>query len=201
MRLLLSISLIVPLTLSTAIHYSAQSKTIVIKTGKLLFKKKNIIISGEIKDYEDLALDFEDEKFFLGRIYIDYFTDDTLVLKLKGMAPIYLEGLNKINGEVLKISHIEFVKYSAIDTETIHTIYYYNQDSVDMGKEKIEKFYPDNSSKNIKTSISLTINKVVYRLPLITEEPYRTITWACSPGKISYRIYSVGVKKYYVLKL
>ena len=173
---------------------------VIIKTCKLFLKKKNTIISEYPKDFENLALDNDEKKIFLGNIYLDFFTGDTLVLKVRGKAPILIEGISKIKGEKIKITNLSFKNYVPIDTFKMSKMIPSKNDTVDLIVKK-EISYPDNSFKAMDTTIMIRINDTSYKLSLVTGKPLSTVTWACTPGKVAYHIYSEGVKKYYVLKL
>jgi hypothetical protein len=165
-----------------------------------ILKEKKIIISEDPKNFENIALDNDEKRVFLGNIYLDYFSGDTLVIKVSGKAPILIEGMSKIKGEKIKITNLSFKNYVPIDTFKMSKIIPSNNDTADLiVKRKVS--YPDNSFKSLDTTIMIRINDISYTLSLITEKPLATITWACTPGKIAYHIYSEGVKKYYVLKL
>lgn len=178
---------------------SLMGRTVVIKTHKLFLKKKNCLILWKSSPQRGGWLEHDEYNLFCGRIHVDIDWNDTLYFKIRGYAPIVIEGLKKIKGDKITITNIHLQKYTPVDTSIIDHIPY-SHDTVDSKNETVKVSYPNNSLKKIKDSLALTINGVLYHL--VVKSKYRCDdTWACTPGKVAYHIVYIGYWKDYILKL
>lgn len=178
---------------------SLMGRTVVIKTHKLFLRKKNCLILWKSSPETGGWLKHDEYSLFCGRIHMNIDWNDTLYFKIRGYAPIVIEGLHKIKGDKITITNMHLQKYTPVDTSSFDHIPYRN-DSVDSKHETVKVSYPNNSLKKIKDSLALTINGVQYHLVVKSKRRY-DVTWACTPGKVAYHIVYIGYWKDYILKL
>lgn len=204
MRKSFGIILLLYFLLGASTPLFAQSKSIVIKTGKLFLTKKKILVykrrqGSEGKEY---AIDYEISKVSLGRIYLRKYFEDTLVLVMKGYMPIIMEGLNKIKSDTIIFSGVPFTKYSPIDTMYFYDCTYYNDknDSMHITDSHQRNTFPNNSTKHYIYKLEMKVNDAKCDI-LVYSDPYDEFSTFCNPGSYYGKRNIIGVKKYYILKL
>lgn len=181
---------------------TAQGKLVIIKTGKTFLHKKDVSIFTTIQDLrhdiENNGPDEIDNNRF-GRLFIEFFTSDTLVIKINKYVPFVIGGLSKIKCDTILISNLPLTEYVPVDSMWQSTVIYHD-DTVDAKAERDEHFFPKHSHEFPNYKAQILLNQKLYTFNTYSE-PYDIYIWACTPGKIAYHQHIIGIRKYYILNL
>lgn len=176
-----------------------QSKDIVLKTRKYFLKEKDFILTQGIND---LLIDktFSSDKILFGNMHIDYYTEDSLLIKIYGKMPILIIGFQNLDTSDLIITKLPLTDYTPIDTFHLETTKLDKYGKADKTSITTEISTPYNSDKFEYTQEQLIINGNTYISKLISR-PHVSSGVYCIPGKVSHKQFFKGIEKIYVFEI